>query len=403
MSSVAGPEKDQGRPGGAQNRRRWLGVGALCLLVAAGAYLFVVNAQSATEKNGKARSLPPAMVTTAPARLGDLPVHLDALGTVTPLQTVTVKSRVDGQLMEVRFQEGQEVKRGQLLARIDPRPYEVQLTQAQGQMARDQALLHNARLDAKRYRELADQDLIPRQQSDTQEALVRQYEGAVKTDQGLIDNARLQLTYCEITAPVDGRVGLRLVDPGNMIRASDAGGLVVITQIRPISVVFAIPEDDLPRVLARFRAQERPAVAIYDREQRRKLAEGELLTVDNQIDTSTGTVKLKARFANDGHELFPNQFVNVRLLVETIAGAVTVPTPAIQRGPRGPFVWVVKDDQSVTLRLVKIGPGGGGQTVIGEGLAPSEMVVIDGAERLREGAKVEVRAAGDGSGPRPGK
>ncbi len=403
MSSVAGPEKDQGRPGGGQNRRRWLGVGALCLLVAVGAYLFVVHAQSATEKNGKARSLPPAMVATAPARLGDLPLHLDALGTVTPLQTVTVKSRVDGQLMEVRFQEGQEVKRGQLLARIDPRPYEVQLTQAQGQMARDQALLHNARLDAKRYRELADQDLIPRQQSDTQEALVRQYEGAVKTDQGLIDNARLQLTYCEITAPVDGRVGLRLVDPGNMIRASDAGGLVVITQIRPISVVFAIPEDDLPRVLARFRAQERPAVAIYDREQRRKLAEGELLTVDNQIDTSTGTVKLKARFANDGHELFPNQFVNVRLLVETIAGAVTVPTPAIQRGPRGPFVWVVKDDQSVTLRLVKIGPGGGGQTVISEGLAPSEMVVIDGAERLREGAKVEARAAGDGSGPRPGK
>lgn len=403
MASFAGPEMGQGKPGAGKVRRRWLGLGALCLLTAAGAYFFAIKAQSATGQNGKGRPLLPTTVTVAPAQVGDLPVHLNALGTVVPLHTVTVKSRVDGQLLEVRFKEGQEVKRGDLLARIDPRPFQVQLTQAQGQMARDQALLHNARLDAKRYRELADQDLIPRQQSDTQDALVRQYEGVVKTDQGLIDNAKLQLTYCDITAPVEGRVGLRLVDPGNMIRSSDTNGLVVITQLKPISVVFAIPEDDLPRVLARFKAQDRPPVEVFDREQKRKLAQGELRTMDNQIDPGTGTVKLKAQFDNQGHELFPNQFVNVRLLVETLSGAITVPTAAIQRGPRGAFVWVVKDDQAVTMRLVKAGLASRGRTVVSEGLASSEAVVIDGAERLREGMKVEVKAAGNGSGPRPGK
>lgn len=393
-------DKAQARPA---PQRRWLFGLVLCLVAAAGVYFYVVRAQSATEKQGKGRPAYTPVVEAAAATRGDVPVFIGALGTVTPLNTVTVKSRVDGQLVEVRYREGQMVKQGELLARIDPRPFQVQLTQAQGQMARDQALLNNARLDLKRYRELADQDLIPRQQYDSQQALVSQYEGVVKTDQGLIDSARLNLAYCEIAAPIAGRVGLRLVDAGNMVHANDAGGVVVITQLEPIGVIFAIPQDDLPRVMAKFRAGERLPALIFDRDQKRKLGAGQLVTLDNQIDTATGTVKLKAELPNADHGLFPNQFVNVRLLVESISGAVIAPAAAIQRGPRGAFVYVIKEDQTVEMRLVKLGHNSNGTVVIDQGLAPGDKVVVDGAERLRDGIAVEVKSAAGGRGPRPGK
>jgi multidrug efflux system membrane fusion protein len=332
-------------------------------------------------------------VVTQPAGKSDISVYLTGIGTVTPLNTVTVKSRVDGQLMELLYQEGQSVSRGQLLARIDPRPFQVLLTQAEGQMARDQALLSNARVDLQRYRILCTQNAIPRQQLDTQEALVRQYEATVRSDRGQVDSARLQLTYSRITAPCSGRVGLRLVDAGNMVHASDSGGLVVITRMQPMTVVFTIPEDSLPQVMARMKGGRKLAVDVFDREQRLKLASGALLTLDNQVDPGTGTVKLKAIFPNRDNELFPNQFVNARLLVDVRRDAITVPSSAIQSGPKGKFLYLVKPDRRVELRLVEVGDSEGGETAITRGVAMGEQVVVDGAERLREGSRVMVRKA----------
>jgi multidrug efflux system membrane fusion protein len=373
-------------------RRWWIWLLLLCLL-AAGTYLFLTRPGETQQRAVKqrpdafARSVP---VVAVPAKTGDIGIYLTGLGSVTPLNTVTVKSRIDGQLMKVLFKEGQMVKQGELLAEIDPRPYQVQLTQAEGQLAHDQALLKNAQIDLKRYRELFAQDSIAKQQLDTQAALVLQYEGSVKTDQGQIDNARLQLLYCRITAPLGGRVGLRQVDPGNMVHASDQNGLVVITQLHPIAVIFTIPEDSLPPVLKKLRAGERLTVEAYDREQKTRLATGALLTVDNQIDTSTGTVRLKAVFPNDDNSLFPNQFVNVRLLLEVQRGATLVPAAAIQQGTQGAFVYVVQADHTVTLRQVKLGPVQGGDASITAGLTPSELVVVDGVDKLREGSKVEL-------------
>jgi len=331
-------------------------------------------------------------VAVETARTGDIAEYLDGIGTVTPRATVTVHTRVDGQLMAVHYQEGEAVEAGDLLVEIDPRPFQVQLEQAQGQLGRDQALLANAKVDVQRYRALAKDDAIPRQQLDTQEALVRQYEAAIVADQGQIDAAKLNLVYSRVTAPVTGRIGLRLVDAGNLVHASDTGGLAVVTQLKPIDVVFTIPEDELPAVMAKVRAGERLAVDALDRVGTTKLASGALLTIDNTIDPATGTVRLKAEFPNDDEALFPNQFVNARLELDVRHGATLVPEAAVQRGTQGTFVWAVKDDQTVEMRPVTLGITEGPDASIDNGITPGERVVVEGAEGLRPGTRVAVQA-----------
>jgi len=342
---------------------------------------------SQAARQGASHSVP---VTVEPATKGDIPVHLTGLGSVVPIKTVLVKSLVDGQLMTVQFREGQIVRKGDVLATVDPRPFEVQLTQAEGQMVRDQALLANARLDLKRYQDLIKTDAVPQQQLDTQESLVRQYEGTVKMDQGQIDNAKLQLTYARITAPVNGRLGLRQVDPGNIVHASDTTGLVVITQLQPIDVVFTIPEDNLPAVMGRLRAGETLSVEVYDRQGTTKLGAGALVTADNEIDPTTGTVKLKAQFPNGDYALFPNQFVNATLLLAVRRGATLIPSAAIQHGSQGTFVYVVNTSDVVAVRPVTLGPDDGAHVAVDAGVSPGERVVVDGADKLREGAKVQI-------------
>ncbi len=389
------PEERPGRVTPRRTGRWWIVLLIICIAVGAALFLRGRSQQtqaSRQQAETRARAVP---VGVAAARKGDLDVYINGLGSVTPLATVTVRSRVDGQLMSVLFKEGQTVTSGELIATIDPRPFEVQLAQAEGQLARDEALLQNARLDLERYRVLWQQDSIPKQQLDTQEALVRQDEGAIKTDQGQIDNAKLQLLYCRITSPVTGRIGLRLVDPGNIVHAADVNGLVVITQIQPITVIFPIPEDSLPPVLAALKAGRRLAVDAFDRGQTRKLATGVLLTADNQIDPATGTIRLKATFENEDGALFPNQFVNARLLIDVKRGSIIVPSAAIQRGPQGSYVYLVKPEGTVTVRPVTVGVIQGGDVTIASGLSERDSVVIDGAERLREGSKVE--AMGQGS------
>ncbi len=379
-----------GRTRAAGLRGRWWILLLVSCLIAIGVWTFVINPKEAAKKN-QAPSPPAVPVVAAAAKKTDFNVYITGLGSVTPLNTVTVRTRVDGQLMEVLYQEGQVVGSGDLMATIDPRPFQAQLIQAEGQLARDQALLENAKLDLGRYRMLWEQDSIPKQQLDTQESLVHQLEGTIKADQGQIDSTRVQLAYCRITAPIGGRVGLRLVDPGNIVHVSDVNGLVVINQLQPTAVIFPIPEDSLPQVLAGLRRGEHLPVEAYDREMKEKLAEGSLLTVDNQIDPATGTVRLKAIFPNEGNELFPNQFVNARLLVNVRRGAIVIPAPALQRGPQGTFIYVVKADRTATVRSVTVGEIQGGEASIKTGLSPGELVVVDGADRLREGTTVELK------------
>jgi multidrug efflux system membrane fusion protein len=323
-------------------------------------------------------------------RVGPMDIVQAGLGTVTPRNTVVVRSRVDGPLRRVLFREGEMVKAGQLLAEIDPAQYEVALQQATGALARDEALLRNARVDLERFRTLLAQDSIARQQVDTQEALVRQYEGTLLADRAQVDNAKLQLSYTRITAPISGRAGLRLVDAGNLIRAGDTTGLVTLAQIAPITVVFPIPEDALPPVLAQLKAGARLRVEAWDRANLNRLATGVLLTADNQIDTQTGTVRLKAQFANADGALFPNQFVNVRLKLDRIEEAILVPPAAIQRGREGTFVYALDEENRVRVVPVKPGPSTAEQVAVDADLAAGTRVVIDGADRLRPGMRVEV-------------
>lgn len=344
--------------------------------------------------NGDGKPLP---VQAALAKSGDIDVKIDALGTVTARTTATVKARVDGLLVRVPFQEGQLIKEGGVLAEIDPRPFQVLLDQAKGQLIRDQALLEEARLDLERYRGLLAKDSIAKQQVDVQESLVHQDEGVVKMDHAQVDSAQLNLDFTHITAPVTGIPGLRQLDAGNMIHAADTNGLVVITQTQPIYVIFAIPADNIPAVQTRLRSGEKLSVEAFDRDGKNKLANGKLLTVDNLINVSTGTVNLKAEFANTDDKLFPNQFMNTRLRVETRHNAILAPVAAIQRGTKGTFVYVVGQDQAVSIRLVTLGPVSGDIVAIEKGLAAGEQVVTDGADKLREGAKVEVTAPGGGA------
>jgi multidrug efflux system membrane fusion protein len=329
-------------------------------------------------------------VQAAVAKTGDVNIVQTALGTATALRTAVVKARVDGLLQKLLFNEGQIVKEGDVLAQIDPVPLQVALAQTEGTLARDAAQLNNARLDLDRYQTLLKQDSIAQQQVDQQAALVRQLEGTVKIGQAQVDNAKLQLSYTRITAPISGRLGLTQVDPGNQVHTSDSNGVAVITQVDPMGVLFTIPQDNLPRVLARLRAGDKIGVEAWDRDQKTVLARGELITTDNVIDVATGTVKLKARFGNTEGKLFPNQFVNVRMVVDVRKNVVTVPSAAIQRGAQGTVLYVVKEDSTVTLRPVTTGATEGTITAIEQGLQVGERVVTDGTDRLREGAKVEV-------------
>jgi multidrug efflux system membrane fusion protein len=375
--------------------RTLFGIGlGLAVVAGAGWYISQSGTSTSTRPTGRLGAGVAVPVGLATAAKGDIPVVLRALGTVTPLATVNVKTQITGQLTEVHLKEGQLVKQGDLLAVVDPRPYDVALQQAIGQMQRDEALLKNAQIDLERYKKLVAQDSLARQQLDTQQALVRQYEAALVINQALVDAARLNVTYTKIVAPLTGRIGLRMVDKGNYVTMGDAMSICVIIQIQPISVIFTIPEDSLPAVRRRLRAGASLEVRALDRAQKVELGIGKLDTTDNLIDTTTGTVKLRAIFDNSDDSLFPNQFVNIRLLVDTVKDATVVPVAAIQRGQPGIFVYLVKADETVEIRVVELGASDGARVAVTKGLQVGDRVVIDGTDRLREGAKIRTPSAG---------
>jgi multidrug efflux system membrane fusion protein len=367
----------------ASDWRVWA-IGALVLLTIG--YFWRAHRQAVEASIKPARPMIP--VTAANAQRGNLDLYLTAIGSVSPFNTATIKARVNGTVDSIYYTEGQAVKEGDLLIQIDPRPYQVALTQAQGQYAKDQATFENARITFERDKVLFSQGVIARQDLDNQESLMNQARGAVETDKGAIDSAKLNLVYSRIIAPISGRIGLRLVDLGNFVQTSDTTGLAVITQLQPISVIFSIPEDDIPKVVARMKAGQPMTVQAWDREFKKQLSSGSLLTFDNQIDQTTGTVKLKAKFDNTDYALFPDQFVNARLLINTMQNAVLVPSAAVQKSPQGSFIWVVKPDGTVTQRGVTVAANQGELSAIATGLTEGETVVTDGVDKLQPGAKV---------------
>ncbi len=399
-STTSQPPGPPVSPAARPRRRGWLAWGFWLLLGGglAGAVwhdpTLLDKARAIVEPKAPApKALPPRVVpvSAAEARLGDMELFLNGLGTVTAFNTVTVRSRVDGELVRVAFNEGQVIAAGELLAEVDQRFYEVQLRQAEAQLARDEAAHRAVELDLERSESLSDLRQVTQQQVDTQRALVRQAEAAMQIDRALIDNVKLQLDYCRIEAPIDGRIGLRLVDAGNLVRASDPAGIAVIAQIHPIAVTFTIPQDEIIRVQRALAGKGGLPVEAFNRDFQTRLAAGTLSAIDNQVDPSTGTVKLKAVFPNDDDTLFPNQFVNARLLVETLRDATIVPLAALQRGPDSTFVWVVQGDSTVGVRTVQAGPSQGDQVAITSGLEPGELVVTDGIDKLSPMAKVAVR------------
>jgi membrane fusion protein, multidrug efflux system len=389
-------EPDQTAPPPKSNWWVWAIVGLVALLIVAFMYR---QYESAKAEHDKANQVPVRAIpiTTATAKQGDIGVYITALGTVTPVYTVTVTSRVQGEIMAIHYTEGQMVKAGDPLVDIDPRPYQVQLMQAEGQLQHDQAVLNEAKIDLTRYQEAFSKNAIAKQQVDDQEQTVLQDQGTVKNDEAGIESAKLSLVYCHITSPITGRVGLRMIDLGNIVQAGSTSGLVVVTQLQPITLVFNVAEDYLPQIQAQVHQGHKLEVDAFDRDQQKKIASGSLLTTDNQIDTTTGTVKLKAIFPNQDESLFPNQFVNARLLVDTEHNVTLVANGAIQRSAQGSFVYIIKPDQTAAMQTITPGVTDGGITAV-QGLQPNDVVASSGFDKLQDGAKVVVRnPAGTGS------
>jgi membrane fusion protein, multidrug efflux system len=379
--------------------RRWLVLTTILALLVVAGVVWWTKQVSAPAPAGGGRNAGPMSIVPEVVGKGDIGINLNALGTVTSLATVTIKTQISGYLQKIAFKEGDDVKKGDLLAEIDARPYEAALAQANGNLARDEALLKGAQVDLTRYQGLAAQNAVPRQTLDTQIALVAQDQGTVEADRAAVKAAQVNLQYCHIVSPLDGRVGLRQVDQGNYVTPGDASGLVVITQLQPISVLFTLPEDNIQTVLKRMQGGAVLPAAAYDRSGSTKIADGTLQTFDSQIDPTTGTIKARAQFANDTKILYPNQFVNVRLLVDTHKDVTTMSTAGIQRGVPGTFVYLVNADSTVSVRPVKLGVTEGERVEILSGLAPGDRIVIDGADKLRDGAKINVRSEADSAKP----
>jgi multidrug efflux system membrane fusion protein len=395
VSPQATPQRDDvqfGAPPKPRSAWRFILTCLVLLLIVAG-IVWWSKQQAQPERQGRGgRNAAPMSIVPETVGKGDIGINLNALGTVTSLATVTIRSQISGYLLKIDFKEGDEVKKGDLIAEIDPRPYEATLAQANGNLARDQALLKGAQVDLTRYQGLAAQNAVPRQTLDTQTALVAQYQGTVEADTAAVKAAQVNLQYCHILSPLDGRVGLRQVDQGNYVTPGDTNGLVVITQLQPISVLFTVPEDNLQAISKRLQSGAVLPATALDRGAAKKIADGTLQTFDSQIDPTTGTIKLRAQFPNDTKTLYPNQFVNIQLLLDTHKDVTTMPTAGVQRGVPGTFVYLVNSDDTVSVRKIDLGVTDGDRVEVRSGLQPGDRIVVDGADKLRDGAKINVRA-----------